>query len=334
VDRALQGSLTYYWRARANDGFCSGAFSDGQKLTFVGTIANKGDFDNNGVVGFSDFILFARSFGASQGDASYNAAADLNGDGKIAFGDFIQFAGLFGTTYASGKLGVDTLPEDLTARVVLQTSLDVPKKGQTFDVTVDLSGVQNPGAYGMELWYDDSRVAYVDAAAAEGSPLFGVLKQEAGRIWMGGQAASSDAEANGLAVLTFRILTDPGADPLVGIADLVVDDLDGRMRRVVDRAGLDLRPTEFALYPVYPNPFNPVTTIPYAVPEASDVRLTVYNILGQEVVELIRAEHQPGHYRIAWAGRDAAGRTVASGVYLVRMQAGNFSQVNKMILMK
>jgi hypothetical protein len=295
---------------------------------------NPGDFDGNGIVGFTDFILFARGFGLSQGAPGYNAVLDMSGDGVINFADFIQFARVFGKSYASGKLGVGDLPEDAAARVMLHANVDFPKKGQTFEVAVDLSGVQNPGAYGLELWYDSARLSYVDAAAPEGAPLFGVLKEEDGHVWLGGQAGASETETTGLAVLTFQILNDPGTDPLVGIADLVVDIAAGGMYRVVDHAGLDMKPTAFALLPSYPNPFNPVTTIPYAVPEASEVRLAVYNILGQEVVELIRAEHQPGHYRIAWAGRDAAGRPVASGVYLVRMQAGNFSQVNKMILMK
>ena len=61
--------------------------------------ANPGDFDNDGNVGFSDFILFANTFGAYSSDANYAPISDLNADGHVGFPDFILFANVFGTFY-------------------------------------------------------------------------------------------------------------------------------------------------------------------------------------------------------------------------------------------
>ncbi len=94
-------------------------------------------------------------------------------------------------------------------------------------------------------------------------------------------------------------------------------------------------PTKFELFPNFPNPFNPSTTIRYAVPEASPVSLVVYNMLGQKVATLMGgAEEQPGYHAVVWDGRSDAGTQVASGVYFVRMRAGRFAQTQKMVLVR
>ncbi|OGG44698.1 MAG: hypothetical protein A3F84_28760 [Candidatus Handelsmanbacteria bacterium RIFCSPLOWO2_12_FULL_64_10] len=93
-------------------------------------------------------------------------------------------------------------------------------------------------------------------------------------------------------------------------------------------------PEAFGLEQSYPNPFNPATTIRYALPEASNVSLVVYNILGQQVRVLVNGAQGPGYHTAVWDGRDEAGRMAATGVYIYRLQAGAFSQIRKMILAK
>ncbi len=93
-------------------------------------------------------------------------------------------------------------------------------------------------------------------------------------------------------------------------------------------------PEHAALYQNAPNPFNPSTTIPYAVPEASFVQLTIYSPLGQEVRTLIRDFHEPGFHRVIWDGRDNLGRSVGSGLYLYRFKVGKFVDVKKALLLK
>lgn len=88
------------------------------------------------------------------------------------------------------------------------------------------------------------------------------------------------------------------------------------------------------LYQNYPNPFNPVTKIEYCLNKDCLVNLTVYNILGQKIIILIN-EYQPaGHKRVQWDGKDEKGQKVASGLYLYRIKAGDFTQNKKMILLK
>jgi flagellar hook assembly protein FlgD len=105
----------------------------------------------------------------------------------------------------------------------------------------------------------------------------------------------------------------------------------------VEGTGLDrarLFPVSYALSQNYPNPFNPVTQIAYQAPETGRVRLVVYNVLGQQVRTLVDGQMVAGFYRVSWDGRDDQGRQVSSGIYLYRMEAGKFSQVHKMVLLK
>lgn len=93
-------------------------------------------------------------------------------------------------------------------------------------------------------------------------------------------------------------------------------------------------PTEFALKPNYPNPFNPETTIEFALPKTSKVTLTIFNLTGQLVQQLVQDEFPAGYQKVVWNGKDYRGHAVGSGVYIYTLKAGDFHQTRKMILMR
>ena len=101
------------------------------------------------------------------------------------------------------------------------------------------------------------------------------------------------------------------------------------------KAVVQTLPEAFALADNFPNPFNPATTIQYALPQAADVELTVYNVVGQPVRTLV-AEHQSaGHYAVEWDATNDSGHSLSSGMYFYRLQAGEeFLEVKKMLLLK
>ena len=101
------------------------------------------------------------------------------------------------------------------------------------------------------------------------------------------------------------------------------------------KAVIQTLPTAFALADNFPNPFNPTTTIQYELPQAADVELTVYNVVGQPVRTLV-AEHQSaGRYAVEWDATNDSGHSLSSGLYFYRLQAGGeFLKVKKMLLLK
>jgi hypothetical protein len=93
-------------------------------------------------------------------------------------------------------------------------------------------------------------------------------------------------------------------------------------------------PEVYALGHNYPNPFNPITRIPYQLPEDTQVRISVYNLLGQEVVTLVNEFQLAAYHTAVWNGRDASGREVPSGVYIYRMETPSFHKTQKLVLLK
>lgn len=92
--------------------------------------------------------------------------------------------------------------------------------------------------------------------------------------------------------------------------------------------------TSYELSQNYPNPFNPATTISFALPEASEVSLSIYNLSGQLVKQLVAREMSAGRHHVVWDATDARGVRVASGVYLYVIKTGEFTAQRKLVLLK
>jgi hypothetical protein len=86
-------------------------------------------------------------------------------------------------------------------------------------------------------------------------------------------------------------------------------------------------PSSFALLQNYPNPFNPSTTITYELPRTATVSLRIFNTLGQEVASLVNERKEAGYYQATWNA------TMPSGIYFYRLQAGEYVETKKMVLL-
>lgn len=96
----------------------------------------------------------------------------------------------------------------------------------------------------------------------------------------------------------------------------------------------EIVPEKIELAQNYPNPFNPSTTIQYGLATTGKVRLVIYNVLGQRVRELIDANQPAGYHKVLWDGRNASGQTVATGLYIYRLETPDGVLSRKMMLIK
>lgn len=96
-----------------------------------------------------------------------------------------------------------------------------------------------------------------------------------------------------------------------------------------DKSSPEELPTVFSLSQNYPNPFNPETTIHYELPKSAHVQLIVFDVLGRQLQRLVNEEQQAGRYSVVF---DARG--IASGMYVYRMEAGDFTATSKMVVLK
>jgi hypothetical protein len=93
-------------------------------------------------------------------------------------------------------------------------------------------------------------------------------------------------------------------------------------------------PVEFKVYNNYPNPFNPVTTLRYDLPENSFVNITIYNLLGREVRTLVNHNQDAGFKSVIWNATNNQGNPVSAGLYLYQIRAGRYVHTGKMLLLK
>ena len=93
-------------------------------------------------------------------------------------------------------------------------------------------------------------------------------------------------------------------------------------------------PATFTLHQNFPNPFNPITSLRYDLPEQAQVTLTIYDLIGREVAQLINTTQDAGYRSVKWDATDMHGKPVSAGVYLYQIQAGEFVQTRKMVLLK
>jgi hypothetical protein len=131
-------------------------------------------------------------------------------------------------------------------------------------------------------------------------------------------------------LLRFRLF----ADPSVSGWGWALDNLE--IQEILTAvAAHEESPLTFDLRPNYPNPFNPSTRIGYSLPRPVPVKLAIYNSAGQLVRTLVQGSQQTaGVYQVHWNGRNDAGEALASGVYLYRLEAGDFVRTRKMAFIK
>ena len=96
----------------------------------------------------------------------------------------------------------------------------------------------------------------------------------------------------------------------------------------------ELVPLSFKLYHNHPNPFNPITSLRYDLPEQAQVTLTLYDLIGREVTQLVNTTQEAGYRSVQWDATDKTGKPVSAGVYLYQIRAGEFVQTRKMVLLK
>jgi len=342
IDRKLSAGATYFWRVRAVEGSLVGEFSAPEEFAVIAAGALAGDFNGDGSVLLDDFFLFVDFFGSTADDLA--KPFDLDGNGQVGLSDFFVFADNFGKT-AAGKRFADPTATDDRARFALEAFGGTRQEQRKITVHLWADQVQDLKAYGAALQYDPTQVVFEAARsgpspllASRGgnAPLFGVLYRRPGQLVLGnGLISGEPVSGRGLlAELDFRLLG--GSDEAVfDLSEGYVASSGTRVRRVAQLDGARLVPRQFALFANFPNPFNPSTSIEYALPEATEVELAIYDVLGQKVQTLVAQQLQDaGYYRLTWDGSDSAGRGIASGMYFYRLATPKFVQTRKMTLIK
>jgi hypothetical protein len=299
--------------------------------------------DQDPIVDFNDFVAFVGAFNTVSGEPTYDFRADLNGDDAINFADFLIFSNHF------GRVAVDVPPTlgrskpAIGANPVASAALDLVEDariGEPIRLRAKIGDSSVLQGWGMNVAFDAGLYTFVGAEITADLddarvPLLIAKSLEDGVVSLASAAEQGQVLPVGSVDLVFAPIGDTESG-VFEVLDAVVFDPQLLSNTIPRGAPLEIRaiPSAYALRQNFPNPFNPETTISYDLADAGRVELSIYNVMGQQVKQLVTEEQPAGRYRVVWDGSDAVGRGVASGIYFYRLNASGFSAVRKLMLLK
>jgi hypothetical protein len=212
------------------------------------------------------------------------------------------------------------------------------ERGHQVTVTLSAASLKNVFAADIALAYNKDQLSVTAVTAtglATGAFTASSMKNGVIRI----ELASANA-LNGdgaLFTITFQAADDitGNVKSPVSFTKFIVNETDMKAQATDATINIKGRPTSYALNQNYPNPFNPSTTISYQVPEdGSNVKIAIYNIMGQLVRTLVDESQRAGEYKVVGDGTNDRAQHVSSGIYLFRMTSNKFVSVRKMLFVK
>ncbi len=286
--------------------------------------------------------------------------ADANGDGVVNQADVLPIGVNFGRTHTAlypfaEKGDESTTLSKTNAATISTTFIGNTNPGQDFDLDVVVNDVTGLFGVSFELVY--SPVTLLDPQATSAGSFMGTdpiffanTDKATGKISAGVSRKAGQTSVTGAGVVAkikMRVSSQAvrGQAITFTLQNVTANDANGQamtlsvspgpplLVSVVSRR-LAALPTVFALHQNSPNPFNPSTEISYDLPEASDVQVAVFDMLGKHVRTLVNERQVVGSYSIFWDGRDEYGQLVASGVFIAHLRAGKFVQSRKMLLVR
>tara|TARA_R110002124_G_scaffold201629_1_gene368179 strand:+ start:322 stop:5559 length:5238 start_codon:yes stop_codon:yes gene_type:complete len=321
--------------------------SDGVDFgAFVGSGASNpilGDVSLNGKVQSFDASKILRVAALLDTlNATQQNVADVSGNGTVSAMDasfILQYVvGLIEAFPAelNSKSRTDMNSIEGTEDMILSLGQAVSVSETEFTVPVYIDQVSKLYSSEIELKFDENNLELVETMHSSiiSDAMISENQSSRGIYTLAFAASKAISESGEVVTLTFRI-KDENSSPSISIKRFQVNELDLTTTSVSNEDVAINIPDEFNLYQNYPNPFNPSTTIGFDVPNArTQVRLEIYNILGQRVKTLVNDVYTAGRYKVIWDGTNNVGGQVSTGVYIYRLQAGDIVQSKKLTFIK
>ncbi len=306
-----------------------------------------GDVSQDNEINEDDVNLIIAAWGTDTSKPLFHAA-DLNNDGAVGAADLTATTSNFGNTDGFGAPPVyraTAAPSGGHATLSWRPVLSgrSPEPGEQVEVDLLAKGLADLAGFEASLAYD-ARCLRPAAPATPGdvfarNPLgaaFGhrfepgsvtVMAARKGKRW----SASGEAV---LARVVFDVLDSNGLGSLAGVGGQLFSSRYERQALQWEAVPAPVLPWATALAANYPNPFNPQTTVAFALADPAPIRLDVYDLLGQLVRHLATGPWPAGSHSVVWDGCDDAGAPVATGVYLCQLQLDGRRYTRKMALIR
>ncbi|MEO8167680.1 MAG: FlgD immunoglobulin-like domain containing protein, partial [bacterium] len=343
ADAASQDRSTNYYLGDLGSGTGTQIPGDGYdgRVNFDDLIWFSNQYLNGGIWPYP--ASHEADFAPTIANKTYAAGSSLAipaPDGNVDFEDLIVFSFNYLTVVPKIARPPDAQIASQLALTLVQSNITTSSNAGEVQVRVHLAnnGSKVKGC-SATIRFNPSRVRYLgvsngDVFGAQGQGLYFIKPQE-GKLQVDAAVLGTDRTidfSGDVAVLRFSVWQG-GEESIVLDQALIRDGNNGNLQVALNQASEKL-PSAFRLHQNYPNPFNPSTTIKYEIPIAADVSIEVVNILGEVVATLSAGRQETGYHKVVWDGVDRRGTNAATGVYLLRMKAGNFTAVQKMLLIR
>lgn len=323
-------------------------------------LASKANFELRSVDVVPDghvFITDFGKFGASNPSPPkpYDKFMDYNDDSASTLSDFGTFGGHYNHIHPAGyqQLNPASDPAPSDAAIELAFTEEFPTAtSHLLYVDVDVANFGDVTTAVFSMKSGSNRLAFAEWVPAEGDlgeVMFAPVNRDGSEEYFFGALVSESFEGTSshLGRLVFEVT---GTDPVeitdqnfvLTVGDLILEGspsnapVVARMESVLSRT---FDPAVARVYynrlePNFPNPFNPTTTLAFSIKDAGNVRLTIYDVGGRRIRELVNDRRERGAYKVVWDGQNDAGQVVASGVYFYKLVAGSFADTKKMTILK
>ncbi len=255
--------------------------------------------------------------------------ADVNNDGELNIADVVMIVDVILGRSSSRTLAAvdgDIFVDLLSADQQLLVNLDYA--GLTRGIQFELSADQTLEFGTPLLAVNDAGTMVASNRAEDGTVTVVVVNTSGGTV---------ERAEDVLVRIPYTFKGDRSDRTVVELTDLKAAGMAGESLPVTireKRIDISIVPSVFALHQNYPNPFNPVTEIQFDVPKESQITLTIYNIMGQEVTTLTNSTLKAGFHSVRWDGTNGLGEQVSTGLYFYRLSSPAFTSIKKMVMVK
>ncbi|MFC1554784.1 FlgD immunoglobulin-like domain containing protein [candidate division KSB1 bacterium] len=323
-----------------DDGRITSSVSNSNRALPVDNNRGAGDWTGAVGVGLDDFAAFVGVYDVA---AEYDVVFDLDVDGAIGLSDLAAFVTQYYASTASASKVRPVMESGLNKEGSLEAKTDFDFDTEYLDLTVTADDIKSLTGYGYRLDFDPTVYELVeivngDLLRSNGGDVGPMLKHiHNGTIVVAEVLTGLENAAQGEGIITtfrFRWIGDDNSSINISNIDL----LDGNseithFEDILVEKPVAL-PVDYQLMDNYPNPFNPTTTISFALPVTEHVKIEVCNVLGQTIRTLVDTEMKAGVRTVKWDGRNDYGIQASTGIYFYRIQAGSFTEAKKMNLIK
>jgi len=310
-----------------------------------------GDVSEDNEINEDDVNIIIAAWGTNTAVANFKQA-DLNNDSEVGAADLTATTSNFGNSEGFGAPPVfkrAVAGQNGTAEVEMLPLFDLRQglwEGRQIEIAIQARNLDDLAGYEFDLNFDPRALRLLPSGSGQGDifalnprgAIFETRTDSEGKLRVMASRYGKEWSAQGdgeLARLRFEVLREDALETLAPGAGVLLSTAYNQESVRWSGSLLDwILPQAPGLEQNFPNPFNPSTIIPLALPLRTQVRLDIFNVLGQRVRTLVDGPLEAGYHNMAWNGLDETGRQAAAGMYFYLVEMDGFRQTRKMTLVK